>query len=133
LYLEYLPQVRAAQTTADYYRVMMRFAATLRDGHTGVWPPKELSDTFNSDPPLDTQLIEDKVLVTEVSDPALAAQGIRIGAEIVSIDGQPVRRYAESGLAPYVNGFTSQDRNHRIYRFYALERPQGDPYTTPAA
>ena len=127
LYLEYLPQVKAAQTTADYYRVMMRFAATLRDGHTGVWPPKELSDTFNSDPPLDTQLIEDKVLVTEVSDPALAAQGIRIGAEIVSIDGQPVRRYAESGLAPYVNGFTSQDRNHRIYGFMLLKGPKEIP------
>ncbi|MGA2752514.1 MAG: hypothetical protein ABSE53_02015 [Terracidiphilus sp.] len=27
MYMDYLPQVRAAQTTADYYRVMMRFAA----------------------------------------------------------------------------------------------------------
>lgn len=91
--VEYLPQVRATQTAADYYRVMMRFAASLRDGHAGIWPPKKLNDAFNS-------------------DPVLAAQGIRIGAEIASVDGQPVREYAESTVAPYVSSSTSQDRGY---------------------
>ena len=117
LYMEYLPQVRAAQTTADYYRVMMRFAATLRDGHTNVYPPSELFDDFYARPPLRTQLIEDKVLVTEVADPALTVQGVRTGAEIIAIDGQPVRKYAESNVAPYVSSSTPQDRDVRIYDY----------------
>lgn len=125
-YMEYLPQVRAAQTTADYYRVMMRFAASLRDGHTNVYPPHELRDSYD-DPPMDTQLIEDKVLVTEVVDPALAAQGIQVGTEIVSIDGQPVREYAESAIAPYVSGSTPQDRNNRTYGFMLLRGPKDIP------
>ncbi len=115
LYMEYLPQVRAAQTTADYYRVMMRFAATLHDGHTGVRIPNELNDTFDAAPPLSTQLIEGKVLITGVYDPALDAQGIRVGAQIVSVDSQPVQEYARNAVAPYVSSSTLQYLNIRIY------------------
>ncbi len=127
LYMEYLPQVRAAQTTAEYYRVLMRFAVALRDGHTAVRPPEELNDTLNCDTALSTQLIEDKVLVTEVTDPAVVAQGIRVGAEIVSIDGQPVREYAENEVAPYAFGSTTQDRNNRIYGYMLLRGSKAAP------
>ncbi len=126
-YMEYLPQVRAAQTTADYYRVMMRFAATLRDGHTNVYPPNELSDTFYGNIAFGTQLVEDKVLITGVYDPALEAQGIHVGEEIVSIDGQPVREYAESAVAPYASSSTAQDRNSRVYGYMLLQGPKEIP------
>lgn len=131
LYMEYLPQVRAAQTTDDYYRVMMRFAATLRDGHTDIWPPSELRDTFYATPALQTQLVEGKVLVTKVSDPALTALGIQVGTEIVSIDGQPVYEYAENAVAPYVNGFTTQDRNNRIYSHFVRINILSGPLASP--
>jgi len=126
-YLEYLPQVRAAQTTADYYRIMMRFAATLHDGHTEIWTPKQLRDTLHAMPAFSTQLVEDKVLITEVNDQALAVEGIRVGAEIVSIDGQPVREYAMSAVAPYASGSTPQDRNNRIYGYMLFKGPKDVP------
>lgn len=127
LYMDYLPQVRAARTTADYYRVLMRFAAALQNSHTNVYVPDELRDTFYSKVAFSTQLVEDKVLVTEVYDPALAAQGIGVGAEIVSIDGHPVREYAETAIAPYISSSTSQDRNIRIYRYFLLRGPREVP------
>lgn len=120
-------QVRAAQTTADYYRVMMRFAATLRDGHTEVWTPGELRDSIHAMPAFSTQLVEDKVLVTEVYDPALAVEGIRVGAEIVSIDGEPVREYAMRAVAPYASGSTPQDRINRIYGYMLLKGSKDVP------
>jgi C-terminal processing protease CtpA/Prc len=123
-YVDYLPQVRAAQTTADYYRVMQRFAATLHDGHTGVWPP---DDVAFSEVGFGTQLIENKVLITAIYDPALEAKGIHVGTEIVSVDGQPVREYAESAVAPYVIGFTLQDRNTRTYGYDLLRGPRKLP------
>jgi len=127
-YLEYLPQVRSAQTTADYYRVMMRFAASLHDGHTNVYPPEDLYyDTFIASPPLRTQLVEDKVLVTKVFDPALEAQGVHVGVEIVSVDGKPVREYAESAVAPYASSSTTQDRNVRMYDYQLLQGPKEVP------
>jgi len=127
LYMEYLPQVRAAQTTADYYRVLMRFAAALRNSHTNVYPPDELMDAFYGKVALGTELIEDKILVTGVYDPALTAQGIRVGAEIVSIDGQPAHEYAESAVAPYVSSSTPQDRNVRLYHYFLLRGPKEVP------
>ena len=45
--LEYLPRVRATKSTLEYYRVMMEFAALLKDGHTNVYPPRELQDDRN--------------------------------------------------------------------------------------
>ncbi len=49
-YVETLSKVMAATTTADYYRVMMQFAARLEDGHTDVYPPRELLPSFYSRP-----------------------------------------------------------------------------------
>jgi len=71
--------------------------------------------------------VEGKVMVTEVYDPALAAQGIRVGAEIVFINGQPVREYAESAVAPYASGSTIQDRNNRTYGYMLLKGPKAEP------
>lgn len=127
LYMDYLPQVRAAQTTADYYRVLRRFAAALHDGHTEIWPPNELNDTFFASPPMRTQRIEDKVLVTEVYDPALEAQGIEIGAEIVSINDKPTLDYAESVIAPYASGSTVQDRDNRTFGYMLLQGAKAEP------
>jgi C-terminal processing protease CtpA/Prc len=127
LYMDYLPQVRAAQTTADYYRVLRRFAAALHDGHTEVWPPKELNDTFFASPPMRTQRIEDKVLITEVYDPALEAEGAKVGAEIVSINDKPVHEYAESAVAPYASGSTVQDRDNRTYGYMLMQGDKAEP------
>jgi C-terminal processing protease CtpA/Prc len=66
-------------------------------------------------------------LVTEVYDPALAALGIHVGSEIVSIDGRPVREYAESAVAPFVSSSTPQDRNIRVYRYLLLRGPKDVP------
>jgi C-terminal processing protease CtpA/Prc len=126
-YMDYLPQVRAAPTTADYYRVMMRFAATLHDGHTSVSPPDKLYNTLSAQPAFDAQLIEEKVLVTGVYDPALSAQGIRVGAEIVTIGGQPVREYAETSVAPYVSSSTKQLLDWDVYTVMLLNGPQEVP------
>jgi C-terminal processing protease CtpA/Prc len=127
LYLDYLPQVRSAQTTADYYRVLRRFVAALRDGHTEIWPPKELNDSFFASPPMSTQRIEDKVLITEVYDPALEAEGVTVGTEIVSINDKPVQEYAESDVAPYASGSTVQDRDNRTYGYMLLQGAKGEP------
>ena len=126
-YMEYLPQVIAAQTTADYYRVMMRFAATLHDGHTEIWTPQELGDSLHGMPLLRTQLIEDRVLVTEIHDPALTEQGIHAGTEVVSIDGQPVREYAANHVAPYASGSTPQDRSSRTYGYMLMQGQRDQP------
>lgn len=122
-YMAFLPQVREAKNTEDYYRVLTRFVAILRDGHTRLVAPKELNDRLYAVAPLTTRLIEGKVIVTEVEDQALAAQGIVPGVELVAIDGRPALDYARAEVEPYVFGFSPQDRTAWIYGVELLRGP----------
>lgn len=123
LYLEYLPRVRATSSTAEYYRVLMELCAKLQDGHTNVYPGPELRDTAMARPLLMTQLVEGRVLVRDVLDPALLAQGLVPGTEVVEVDGEPVMAYAGREIAPYVSASTPQDLAQRVYGFHFLMGP----------
>ncbi len=127
LYLDYLPRVRAATSTADYYRILMRFAAALQDGHTNVYPPDEIDDDLGSRPALRTALIENTVVVTSVADPGLQLQHIRPGLRVLQIDGRDSRDYAQSEIAPYVSSSTPQDRDVRTYTYSLLSGPASRP------
>jgi C-terminal processing protease CtpA/Prc len=113
-YIDYLPRVAATRSTREYYDVMRQLAALLQDGHSNVYLPRELHDQVYQRPALTTALVEDKVLVTHVGNEDLARR-IRVGDEVLAIDGVPVRRYAEQRVQPYVAASTPQDRALRTY------------------
>jgi len=111
-YQSYLPQVLATHSTAQYYQVLRRFYALLRDGHTGVYEPPQLQ---TQPVPFQTRLIEGRVLVVGAFDAKFDMQGIKPGDELVSINGQPVMQWAQEKVAPYVSASSPQDRDERIY------------------
>jgi C-terminal processing protease CtpA/Prc len=114
--IEYLPRVRSTKSTLEYYRVMMEFAALLRDSHTNVYPPPQLQDDLWSRPAIGIALVEGRVLVTRVlSDEALSAAGVRRGVELIAVDGLPVREYAARFVMPVVSASTGQDRENRAF------------------
>ncbi|HTB24874.1 MAG TPA: S41 family peptidase [Puia sp.] len=119
-YLDYLPRIRAARTTAEYYRVLQTFYAQLKDGHTNVYLPKELNSEFNARPPLRTELIQGKVFVKSVFSDSLRKEGIVPGMEILKIDSEPVLSYAEKYVAPYLSGSTRQDLDIREFSYFLL-------------
>jgi C-terminal processing protease CtpA/Prc len=123
LYLRTLPKVRTAATTADYYRVLAEFCAQLKDGHTNVYPAVEIREAYMAQPLLRTRLVEGRVLVTQVEDATLKAQGVRPGVEVITVDGKPVKAYAESTLAPYQSASTPQDLETRVYTYAFLAGP----------
>lgn len=126
-FLETLPRVRAAASTADYYRVLQALNARLRDGHTNVYPPEELWERVYSKPGLRTARVEGRVLVTRVIDPALAEAGLEPGLEILAIDGEPVEAYAERAVRPYQAASTPQDLEVRVYGYALLAGASGTP------
>jgi C-terminal processing protease CtpA/Prc len=128
LYLDYLPKVRATSSTAEYYRVLMQLSARLKDGHTGIWPAKELLNTEWAKPQFKTHLVQGHVLVRSVFDPELIARGVAPGTEIVAVDGEPATAYAQRAIVPYVSASTPQDLEARTYGFQFLQGPVG---TTP--
>jgi len=114
LYLTYLPKVQATKSTYEYYDVLSEFYAQLHDGHTGVMYPDELNKRMGW-PAMTTRLIEERVFVDEVRDPALAGRGVAHGMEIISVDGLPVREYGEKNVEPRICASTKQDLETRTF------------------
>lgn len=110
LYLQYLPRVREAESTLEYYKLLTSFLAHLRDGHTGVVPPLELRPMLWSRPALRVTPIEGRMIVTEAFDPVLRDIA---GHEIVAIDGIAVADYVADRIRPYLSASTPQDLEAR--------------------
>jgi len=124
-YLDFLPKVRATTSTEEYYRVLMRFVALLKDGHSNVYPPEPIRNAFYGRPGLHTQLVENVVVVTGVDDPALLKQHWRVGDVLLKIDGEDVRRYAEREITPYQSASTPQDLQVRSFDYALLSGHAG--------
>ncbi|MCX7000397.1 MAG: S41 family peptidase [Candidatus Sumerlaeota bacterium] len=124
LYLTYLPKVRYTKNTLEFYHVLEEMCAKLKDSHTNVYFPKELHQTVYSHPPMWAALIEDKVIIVDVRSDSLRNKGIEPGLEIISIDGLPVRQYAEQFVAPYLSSSTKQDLDVRTYTYSLLSGPK---------
>lgn len=116
-YLEFIPKVLATKSTLEYYRVLQVFCKKLGDGHTGVFTPDELDDELFGKPAIATRLVEGKVILTAVFDKNL---NLKVGQEIVEIDGLPIKEYAEKNVAPYVSESTPQAFDSSIYQYNLL-------------
>ena len=119
-YLNYIDLVTKTNSTADYYKILIRFYASLRDGHTNVYFPTELTDKFYSRPPFRTELIENRIFVTELFSDTLLKMGIENGLEILSINGEPVFDYAAKNVEPYQSSSTHQDMQIRKFTYGLL-------------
>ncbi|MBS1526152.1 MAG: hypothetical protein JST19_10915 [Bacteroidetes bacterium] len=128
-YMDYMPLVLNTRSTPEYYKVLMQFYAQLHDGHTNVYPPKELQPDFYSRPPMRTELIEGRVFVSQVFSDSLMKAGIIPGLEIVSIDSEPVVSYAEKNVKPYQSSSTPQDMEVREFTYGLLSGPAKKPIT----
>lgn len=121
--LDTLAEVVQNGDTTRYYRSLQKMLSRLHDGHSKVFPPEELSDRFYARPPLRTELIEDRIVLTALFKPELA-QRIALGDELIAIDGLPARTYAESEVRPYIGASSPQDSDYRTFGSQLLA---GDP------
>ncbi|MBV7535047.1 hypothetical protein KW842_04605 [Duganella sp. sic0402] len=128
VYMDYLPKVMAAQTTRDYYAVLRELAPLLKDGHTNIWAPGELNAEFEAVPPLRTALVEGRVLVAHVDDAALRGR-VRVGDELLAIDGVAVHDYARLRVMPLVSAGAPQDRDFQTYTVGLLRGAAKEPLT----
>lgn len=124
LYIEYLPKVRSTKSTKEYYLVLAELCARLKDGHTAIEFPKELGASMFSRPPINTRLIEGRVVITEVLDEKFCGEEVRPGMEIIEVDGVPVHKYAQEGVIPYQPASTKQQLFLRSYGIFLLAGPR---------
>ena len=111
-YRDFIPKVLATGSTAEYYRVLESFYAVLQDGHTNVYPPNELKI---SPMPLNTRLVDGRLLVLGTTRSNFDLQGLRPGDEILTVNGEPVIPWAQQHVQPFVSASTQQDRDNRTF------------------
>lgn len=129
LYLAFLPKVREARSTLQYYRTLAMLCAMLQDGHTSVTPPQELWPHLWSNPKITTQLVDGHVVITRVRSDSLKRAGVRVGMEVMTVDGVPVTKYTEELVAPYLSISGPQSRKAQVYTYNLLSGDSGRPVT----
>lgn len=113
-YKSYIPIVLATKTTEEYYKELQKMVALLRDGHTNIYYP--FANIRR--PPLRTKLIENKVIITRVSNDTLRNQNIEIGDEIIDINKTNAFDFGKINVMPYQSSSTIQDLNLRTYSYF---------------
>ena len=120
--IDYLPKVQQAKTDVEYYRVLMRCVALLKDNHTSVWGS---TGEAPCRPPIEIRAVEGKTVVVQVypadnvRSPELKAEllaaGMKPGDEITHIDGRPVPQILAEDIYPYIAASTPQGLDLNAY------------------
>ena len=101
-YKKALERVLKTKNIYEYYKELMRFVALLKDGHTGVWFPKEIinSDDYFSTLPLLVQFIDNEYVITNVD--VSIKDIVKRYSIIKMIDGIPTKKYIKENIYPYI-------------------------------
>lgn len=94
-YMRFLPLVIKAKSDLEYYLLLMRFYALLRDGHTSVIPPSALFE--GKSVPFAVICAEGKFLLSAVDK----EQSELLLSEITHIQGLPINEYIEKYVYPF--------------------------------
>lgn len=111
IYVATIPQVLAAPDDEACTRIFQKMIAQLGDGHTYVWGVSHYTGRI----PLLTKYIDGHVYIDAVLSKELEDEGIRRGMELVSINEEPVLKYGECYIRPYVASSTPQWTLHQVY------------------
>ncbi len=108
LYKEYITKIQETKNDYEYYRLMQKFCAFLKDGHTNVYFPKSIQDSI-----MNTNFgkyriflsnIEGKAIITRVNKSK--KKEIPIGTEIIKVNGISTKKYLENNVLPYISSST---------------------------
>ncbi|MBX2877391.1 MAG: hypothetical protein KTR30_35040 [Saprospiraceae bacterium] len=129
LYTKYIREVQETENDYEYYRLLQKFCAYLKDGHTNVWFPKEMRDSiFNTNfgsYRLFLTNVDGKVIITRVNESKKAE--IPIGTEIIAVNGMETQRYISENVMPYISSSTDYVREDLAVT-YMLEGYVGTTY-----
>ena len=126
---DFIPRVMAAGDRDEYYWTLMEFAGLLNDGHTSVLPPWGYLRPDFDNPPLEVQVVEGVFLVARAAEtPEFEAEGIRVGLEILAVDGVDTRSYFEDSVNRYYPR-GSANANDATNVVYLLRGPRDSKVT----
>jgi hypothetical protein len=101
-YTEFVPLVEAAENDYEYFRVLQKFTALLRDGHTYINMFDRLNDLIDR-PPLLIRSIENEPVVVDFAETEETKSQNLVRFSVISkVNGMPAEDYLKSEIMPYV-------------------------------
>ena len=129
LYKQYIREVQETENDYEYYRLLQKFCAYLKDGHTNVWSPKAIRDSvFHTDfgeYRLFLTHVEGKAIITRVNQSK--KKEIPIGTEVVSVNRMKPQKYIDDYVKPYISSSTDYIRQDLAVK-YMLKGYVGTKY-----
>ena len=111
-YKALIAQVQQTPNDYAYFRLLERFCALLKDGHTGVFSPgsvnglmfgKMFGSRWFALDNIDGKAIITRILKSEAAE-------LPIGTEVIAVNGIPTRQYAKDSVEPYISSSTDYIR-----------------------
>lgn len=117
-YVKLISEVQETKNDYEYYRLLQKFCASLNDGHTDIYFPKEIyNEIYNTDfgnYRIFLTNINGKAIVTRIN--LSKKREIPIGTEIVKVNGLKTSDYINKFVKPYISSSTKyilEDRSVR--------------------
>lgn len=108
-YRKLITEVQKTESDYEYYRLLQKFCAELKDGHTNVYFPENISENITQNHFGDYRLfftnIEGKAIVTGVD--SAKKEELPIGTEVVKVNGLPTSDYLKKFVTPYLASSTA--------------------------
>jgi C-terminal processing protease CtpA/Prc len=111
-YKALIPQVEATRNDYEYYRLLEKFCALLKDGHTEIAAPpiagvNYMYNTFG-DYLLVLKRVDNKVIIKRTWKKDI--EKFPLGSEIMEVNGLPTEQYIRDSVAPYISSSTDYVR-----------------------
>lgn len=107
-YRKLITEVQETKNDYEYYRLLQKFCASLKDGHTNVNFPdtiqQNLYNTYFGEYRLFLTHIDNKAIVTRTN--LSKKDELPIGTEIIKVNGMDTKLYLEQEVIPYISSST---------------------------
>ncbi|MCP9198815.1 S41 family peptidase [Gramella sp. GC03-9] len=104
-YIQLIDEVQQTSNDYEYYRLLEKFCAQLKDGHTDIYMPesirKQLTDTDFGKYKIKLSNIDGKAIVTAVNK--TGSREIPVGSEILKVNGMEVQEHIKAHVKPYIS------------------------------
>ena len=125
-YLALIKPVMESKSDNECYRLLSRYCAMLKDGHSYVYYKYDpIVTTFFDKFQIIVEPVEGRAMVSQIS--SKQSDWIPVGSEIFEVNGMPTAEYIEKMVKPYISSSTKQHlRDESISGMFTSLRY--DPY-----
>lgn len=107
-YKTLLSEVQKTQNDYEYYRLLQKFCASLNDGHTNVYFPKNIREMIYN-----TNFGEYRIFLSNIDGKAVVTrinmskkEELPIGTEVIKVNGLETKDYVTKHVMPYISSST---------------------------